>query len=114
MSPKNQQRQRLIDKLRTGEKWTDEDRKAFYAQVVTPRFKDPVHLDPESRYQLQCIDTNCNDCIHLMRDISRSKSKIKRGQCKKKSIEVSFMPNCCMPENDGCFHHRRAVKFETK
>ena len=73
----------------------------------------------EGAYELQLIDTNCNDCKHMKRDIQKRKSydylhegqinashRVNYGRCAKLSKDVSFVPNRCVPENENCFEHR--------
>lgn len=82
-------------------------------------------MDKESRFILQCLDTNCNDCIHMERDFEKfhrydelhegrenSKTRANYGSCKKLDKEVSFIPNWPMAENRDCFCHRRKEKFD--
>jgi hypothetical protein len=104
--------------------------------------------------ELQLIDTNCNDCKFMLRNVykkryfdkfkedidrkvfSRELNKdlfvayaerdnkalkkllakeckptnvvpINYGYCKKKEIEVSFLPGTCCPQNSECFEHRK-------
>lgn len=109
-------------------------------------------------FELQMIDTNCNHCIHMERDLDKwkywhdikrnweetefnrlkekaikeaeaiedesnrrgmlrvahkmrfqfeKKGLISYGYCKVKDIQVTFMPQICCPENQGCFKHRK-------
>ena len=118
-------------------------------------------MDKESIYERQKIDTNCNDCKHMERNIDKfksfstlqddwdvmfhkwaqermrlkasaelnkgdvdgfkrflkladnlkfsptPKSRINYGTCTKKQIEVTFLPNQCVPKNQECFTHRK-------
>lgn len=72
---------------------------------------------------LQNIDTNCNDCKHMVRDLEKFRSfdklhtneagqvvkaaRIHYGNCTKFSKSVAFLPNTCQPQNQGCFEHRK-------
>lgn len=75
--------------------------------------------------ELQLIDTNCNDCIHMVRDLAKYKAyddiyrnsegkvtnpsyRVNYGFCKAKNEDVSFIPNNCMPQNANCFIHRKS------
>ncbi len=85
-------------------------------------------MDSESRYLLQLIDSNCNDCVFMIRDMAKRASfdhlhvgqlnaghRLNYGNCKIKENEpVSFIPNYCMPENQQCFKHRRDDKEKSK
>ena len=79
----------------------------------------------ESVIELQKIDCNCNDCSHMVRDLVKYKSfdglytnnknqvtspghRINYGKCSKFNKPVSFIPNSCQLETQGCFTHRRA------
>lgn len=81
-------------------------------------------MDKESIIERQCIDYNCNDCKHMNRDMEKRKEydplwtnsvgqittpsfRAHYGFCKVRQNQVSFIPNICMPENSGCFEHRR-------
>lgn len=77
-------------------------------------------MNKESIYELQKIDTNCNDCKFMVRDIAKRRCfdkwyegrencsyRINYGNCTKLNKEVSFIPNRCTPENDKCFTHRK-------
>ena len=74
--------------------------------------------------ELQLIDTNCNDCKYMVRDLAKynsfdslytnSQGKVTRpsyrinyGRCTKLNKDVSFIPNTCMPQNSECFKHRK-------
>ena len=62
-------------------------------------------LDKESRYLLQKLDCNCNDCGFMVRNMDKFKSfdefykgrenaaRINYGFCSKFNKEVSFIPN---------------------
>lgn len=76
-------------------------------------------MDNESRYLLQLIDCNCNDCIHLTRDFDKLNlhrqqyqgtglmDNLQFGDCNKKQVAVSFIPNVCQLETQQCFQHRK-------
>ena len=76
-------------------------------------------MDKESIYQLQLIDTNCNDCLFMKRDFESTNNhresykgtglmdKLEYGKCSKLGKAVSFIPNTCNPNNQQCFKHRR-------
>jgi len=57
--------------------------------------------------ECQKLDMNCNDCGFLERDLSRRDGDVLYGHCVSKSVGVSFLPKVCMPENKGCFKHRK-------
>lgn len=59
-------------------------------------------------YECQCIDTNCNDCLHFER------RKGCEGVCKKTSEAKRGFSNYCTPENLDCFQHRRDKKNNMK
>lgn len=76
--------------------------------------------DKESIYLLQKIDCNCNDCIHMIRDIEKRKQydhlhegqlnashRINYGDCNKFNNPVSFIPGTCQIETQHCFVHRK-------
>lgn len=80
-------------------------------------------MDKESVIELQKIDCNCNDCIHLKRDFEKYKSynymyieggrvtnpshRPLYGHCLKLDKAISFIPNTCQIETQNCFKHRR-------
>lgn len=77
-------------------------------------------MDKESIIELQKIDTNCNDCKHMVRNPERMKTwdhlhigqekashRINYGDCQLLGFPVSFLPNTCMPDNKQCFKHRK-------
>lgn len=77
-------------------------------------------MDKESIYELQKIDSNCNDCVFMERDFEKRKKfdnlykgkenashRVNYGNCSKFNKEVSFIPNHCTPENHQCFKHRK-------
>lgn len=70
-------------------------------------------MDKESRYQLQIIDSNCNDCKHMKRDLSKPPQKgiatpINYGHCTKFDKPVSFIPAVCQIDTQHCFEHRKS------
>ena len=84
-------------------------------------------MDKESRYELQKIDCNCNDCKFMERDFEKRKSfdhlyegsqnashRINYGNCSKFSKPVSFIPNHCQLETQECFVHRKDQRFNIK
>jgi hypothetical protein len=78
-------------------------------------------MDAESRYLLQKIDCNCNDCKFMVRDMEKFNkwkkwqidqgydkfSRINYGRCTKLNKDVSFIPNVCQIETQECFVHRK-------
>lgn len=70
-------------------------------------------------YELQLIDCNCNDCKHMVRDLSKLekhkhtykgtglKDGLNYGDCVKLNKPVSFIPNTCQLDTQECFEHRR-------
>jgi hypothetical protein len=71
-----------------------------------------IPLTKESRYELQRIDCNCNDCGFMKRDLSKPPPKetatpISHGECLKFGKPVSFIPMTCQPETQFCFVHRK-------
>ena len=81
-------------------------------------------MTKESIIELQKVDCNCNDCKHMVRDIERYRSfdvlytnakgqvtspghRVNYGNCMKFCKPVSFIPNTCQLETQGCFEHRR-------
>jgi len=78
-------------------------------------------MDKESLIELQKIDCNCNDCIHMVRNITKFKSydylyednkkasyRINYGLCMKFAKNVSFIPGNCQLQTQECFKHRRS------
>ncbi len=69
-------------------------------------------MDKQSRYLLQKIDCNCNNCRFLIRDVSQAQSQkgkqtpIFSGQCIKFNKTVTFIPDTCQLETQLCFIHR--------
>jgi hypothetical protein len=78
----------------------------------------------ESIIARQEIDCNCNDCIHMCRqldkyiefDVMHTNNKgqvtspsfrINYGWCNKFLKDVSFIPNTCQLDTQNCFVHRR-------
>lgn len=74
-------------------------------------------MDKESKYELQKIDCNCNDCFHFARDVEKSKRlnnnehiktcKIHYGKCKTTNEDVSAIANMCSLDTQECFLHRK-------
>ncbi len=68
-------------------------------------------MTKESRYLLQNVDCNCNDCIFLYRDANKKIPKgvfspILYGWCSELKKGVSFIANICQLETQKCFYHR--------
>ena len=74
--------------------------------------------------ELQKIDCNCNDCIHMIRDLETRKKwdntdlhkdrknashRISYGFCSTFKKEVTFIPNTCQLDTQKCFKHRREL-----
>jgi hypothetical protein len=80
----------------------------------------PKTLDKESIYLLQCIDCNCNNCGHFIRDIPKTQAlntneqivanKIHYGFCSKLNKEVGEIANFCLLHTQECFEHRNDLK----
>lgn len=78
-------------------------------------------MDKESRYLLQLIDCNCNDCIYMTRDFVKLEAhkkhyagtglidRIAYGHCSKLNKPVSFIPETCQIDTQECFKHRRDI-----
>jgi hypothetical protein len=78
----------------------------------------------EAAYELQRIDCNCNDCLHMQRDNERLKAHIASyegtglmdrlafGHCQKFVKPVSFVAATCQLETQGCFEHRLSALTE--
>lgn len=77
-------------------------------------------MDAESKYLLQKIDCNCNDCKFMIRDFEKLQKhkdsykgtglmdKLAFGNCSKfNNKPVSFFPNTCQIETQECFEHRK-------
>jgi len=76
-------------------------------------------MDKESRYELQLIDKNCNDCKFMIRDFEKLElhkksyegtglmDRLAFGVCRKFEKPISFIPETCMIENESCFEHRK-------
>jgi hypothetical protein len=70
-------------------------------------------------YELQLIDSNCNNCAFMNRDFDKlSKHKesyantglmddLQFGFCKKLKKDISFIPNTCQIHTQNCFTHRK-------
>ena len=77
-------------------------------------------MDKESRYELQIIDCNCNDCKFMIRDFEKLElhkksyegtglmDRLTFGVCRKFEKPVSFIPETCQLETQTCFKHRKA------
>lgn len=76
-------------------------------------------MDKESRYLLQCLDSNCNDCKHLGRLFGEEAKGITDvngkttgflGHCMKKNAPTVFIPATNAMWNgelgENCFKHR--------
>jgi hypothetical protein len=66
----------------------------------------------ESLYEFQQLNTNCNDCLYMKRDLSKLPKKgipcpINYGYCEKLNKQVTFIPTHCNIENINCFKHRK-------
>ena len=76
-------------------------------------------LDKESKYLLQLIDCNCNDCKFMVRDFDKLNQhkehyegsglmdRMAYGNCTKLNKPVSFIPETCQIETQKCFEHRK-------
>ncbi len=77
-------------------------------------------MDKESLIKLQKVDCNCNDCRYMVRNFERMKGwdwmhvgqekashRVNYGDCAKLDKPVTFLPNTCQIETQGCFSHRR-------
>ena len=84
-----------------------------------PKKYSTNYLVPMS-IELQNIDTNCNNCRFMQRDVAKfnsfnhlhkgaekSSHRVNYGRCNNLDKDVSFLPNVCMPENKECFENRR-------
>jgi hypothetical protein len=67
-------------------------------------------MDKESKYLLQKIDCDCNDCGYLERDLTKipkgTSFPILEGFCNFLNKRVKFIPNICQLETQECFKHR--------
>ena len=80
-------------------------------------------MDKESRYLLQLVDCNCNDCKFMKRDFAKLEKhkqsyegtglmdRLAYGDCEKFNKPVSFIPETCQLDTQSCFEHRRDGKF---
>ncbi len=78
-------------------------------------------MDKESRYLLQLIDCNCNDCKFMQRDFEKLErhrvsyegtglmDRMAFGDCTKFNKLVAFLPETCQPQTQSCFEHRRNI-----
>lgn len=69
-------------------------------------------MKDSSLYEFQKLNTNCNDCLFMKRDLSKLPKKgipcpINYGYCEKKNKHVTFIPTHCNIENQQCFKHRK-------
>lgn len=81
-------------------------------------------MNKESILTLQKIDSNCNDCKHMVRDfekfnrydllytnekgqVTRPSHRLNYGICQNLSKSVSFIPNICQLDTQSCFVHRK-------
>lgn len=76
-------------------------------------------MDKESIFELQKIDSNCNDCKFMVRDFVKLEAhkqtyigtglmdRLAFGDCTKFNKSVSFIPETCQLETQTCFKHRR-------
>lgn len=73
-----------------------------------------IIINKEDTYYLQLIDCNCNDCKHMVRDLSKpptkgQAAKINYGHCSKFDKPVTFIPAICQIDTQECFEHRRTA-----
>jgi hypothetical protein len=81
-------------------------------------------MDKESRFELQKIDCNCNDCIFMVRDFERYKEwesfhkniQLKDFEAKKKSGEIRTNSQFQFDKNDlmnygKCSRFKKDVSF---
>ena len=78
-------------------------------------------MDKQGIYELQLIDSNCNDCGFMVRDFDKLKlhkesyagtgvmDRLNFGRCTKFDKSVTFIPETCQPETQQCFEHRKLV-----
>ncbi len=75
-------------------------------------------MDKESLYELQKIDTNCNDCGFFVRDLAKKNEVMNQfngtksgtpeyGRCTKKDVDLYTWSGQCTPHNQSCFVHRK-------
>lgn len=74
-------------------------------------------MGKESIYELQKIDCNCNNCIHFIRDIDKTKANnnnslikqntIHYGVCDKLDKQISEIANITLLHTQQCFQHRK-------
>lgn len=77
-------------------------------------------MDKESRYELQKIDCNCNDCRFMARNLNKLErhkatyegtglmDRLAYGYCQRYNKPVTFIPETCQLETQHCFEHRRS------
>lgn len=89
-------------------------------QQKGPDPSKPKPLDKESTYLLQCIDCNCNNCGHFVRDIEKTQAlnkneqiiacKTHYGFCSKLNKDVGEIANITLLHTQECFEHRNDLK----
>lgn len=67
---------------------------------------------------IQDIDCNCNNCVHFIRDVEKTKRlntnphiiacKIHYGYCDKLKKDVGEIANICLLHTQECFVNRRS------
>lgn len=82
--------------------------------MEVPDFRKKVVFLPCE--ELNEIDSNCNNCKNMVRDMEKFKSfdylhekkarRINYGNCLKLNKAVSFIPGDCMIENIECWEKR--------
>jgi len=71
----------------------------------------------KGQYELQILDSNCNDCGLMTRDIEKlnvhkhsfgnyTRDNLNFGVCSRFNKNVSFVPSICQIETQECFIHR--------
>jgi hypothetical protein len=78
----------------------------YWAKVEQYYHQECKSAVDKSIYEMQLIDTNCNDCIFLERS-NKKVNNILYGKCKKLNKDITFIPKHCMIENQDCFKHRK-------
>ena len=70
---------------------------------------------------LQDLDANCNNCKRMVRDFELLRKhkesyagtgkmdNLQYGNCAKLGKPVSFIPNTCQIETQGCFENRKPL-----
>lgn len=59
------------------------------------------HTDPEKR------DNILKEAKNMVFQFDKTYAALNYGRCEKFNKEVSFIPNVCQLETQGCFEHRR-------